>query len=204
MGRDKAMLPFGPELMLQRVVRLAGVAAGVECITVVAGKRQPLPELPPGVVVVRDEDDHLGPLSGLAVGLRAIAGRVDAVFVTGCDVPLLAPAFVERLFELLGAGDAIAPSDADGVHPLAAVYRVSVVERVGSLLAAGERRPRMLLDALDACKVNVDDLRQADPQLGSLQNVNTPESYAAALAAAGLSTPPGLEAPPTQRETHAS
>jgi len=184
-------------------VRLAGAAEGVKCIAVVAGKLQSLPELPPAVVVVRDADDYLGPLSGLAVGLRAIAGRVDAVFVTGCDVPLLAPAFVERLFELLGDSDAVAPTGADGVHPLEAVYRTSVLDRVDSLLAAGERRPRVLLAALDAYEVNVEDLRQVDPQLASLQNVNTPENYAAALAGAGISLSPGLEKLPAQREAHA-
>ncbi len=36
MGRDKATLPFGPELMLQRVVRLIGEVVSLENIVVVA------------------------------------------------------------------------------------------------------------------------------------------------------------------------
>ena len=46
MGRDKATLPFGPELMLQRVVRLIGEVVSLENVVVVAAPNQLLPELP--------------------------------------------------------------------------------------------------------------------------------------------------------------
>ena len=45
MGVPKATLPFGPETMLQRVVRLLGTV--VSPIVVVAARGQELPELPP-------------------------------------------------------------------------------------------------------------------------------------------------------------
>ena len=44
MGTSKAMLPFGPETMLQRVVRLLGTV--VSPIIVVAAPEQSLPKLP--------------------------------------------------------------------------------------------------------------------------------------------------------------
>ena len=47
MGVPKATLPFGPETMLQRVVRLLG--AVVSPIVVVAAREQSLPELPDDV-----------------------------------------------------------------------------------------------------------------------------------------------------------
>ena len=52
MGRPKETLPFGPELMLQRVVRLLGQAA--RPVLVVAAADQSLPELPEAVDIVRD------------------------------------------------------------------------------------------------------------------------------------------------------
>src|SRR4051794_36659222 len=61
MGRDKATLPFGPERMLQRVVRLLDS----EAIVVVAAPNQSLPELPTGVTVARDIHQFRGPLQGL-------------------------------------------------------------------------------------------------------------------------------------------
>jgi len=49
MGAPKATLPFGPEAMLQRVVRL--LATVVSPVVVVAARGQKLPELPAAVLV---------------------------------------------------------------------------------------------------------------------------------------------------------
>ena len=87
MGMPKAKLPFGPELMLPRVVRLLQDVVGP--IVVVAAPGQELPELPAEVITTRDEREGRGPLQGLHAGLIAIQNRVDAVFATSCDVPLL-------------------------------------------------------------------------------------------------------------------
>ena len=92
MGVAKATLPFGPETMLQRVVRLLGTV--VSPIVVVAARDQDLPVLPPDVIVTRDEREARGPLEGLRAGLKALPPAVDAAYVTSCDVPLLVPAFV--------------------------------------------------------------------------------------------------------------
>src|SRR5262245_62013278 len=70
MGLPKATLPFGPELMLQRVVRL--LASVVQPIVVVAAPRQELPPLPAGVLITHDERDGRGPLEGLLAGLAAV------------------------------------------------------------------------------------------------------------------------------------
>src|SRR5213075_573405 len=84
MGRAKATLPFGPELMLQRVVRL--LSEVVEPIVVVAAPGQELPPLAASVQIARDEREGRGPLEGLSAGLAAMAGRADAVYATSCDV----------------------------------------------------------------------------------------------------------------------
>src|SRR5947209_18374683 len=99
MGRPKAWLPFGGETMLARVARLVA-EAGLAPVLAVAAPDQELPPLPAGVEVVRDPEPHGGPLQGIAVGLAALVGRADAAYVSGCDVPLLRPAFVRRLVEL--------------------------------------------------------------------------------------------------------
>src|SRR5437764_15154428 len=83
MGRPKAWLPFGAELMLPRVVRLLGEA--VAPLVVVAAPGQDVPALPPDVTIVRDEEKGRGPLQGLAAGLRALEGRADAAFASSCD-----------------------------------------------------------------------------------------------------------------------
>ncbi|HUQ68094.1 MAG TPA: molybdenum cofactor guanylyltransferase [Planctomycetaceae bacterium] len=186
MGRDKATLPFGPEVMLQRVVRLLNEVVPAGHIVIVAAVEQVLPELPAGVTIARDSRPQRGPLEGLAAGLQALPTGIEAVYATSCDVPLMVPAFVARMFAELGDCDIAVPRDAEHHHPLAAVYRTSVLSRVERLLEGDRLRPRFLFDEARTREVPVDELRDVDPELRTLMNLNTPEDYRAALAAAGF------------------
>jgi molybdopterin-guanine dinucleotide biosynthesis protein A len=186
MGRDKATLSFGPELMLERVVRLLSEVIELKAMTVVAAQSQVLPNLPTAVVVARDDHEYRGPLQGLATGLTGIGDRCDAFYATACDVPLLAPAFVDRMFQLLDGYDVAVPFDGEHHHSLAAVYRPHVLPQILKLLESGRMRPRFLFDEVRTREVPVDDLRVVDPQLATLENLNYHEDYLAALKAAGF------------------
>ena len=186
MGRDKATLPFGPELMLERVVRLLSEAVDPQCIVVVAAPNQSLPKLPAAVTVARDNQEFRGPLQGLATGLRKMGDRFDAVYATACDVPLLVPGFVERMFQLLGEYDVAVPFDGQHHHSLAAVYRPRVLPRIEALLESDRLRPRFLYELVRTREVPVDDLRDVDPQLATLENLNCYDDYLAALGAVGF------------------
>ncbi len=187
MGRPKAWLPFGSEVMLQRMVRiLSGV---VSPIVVVAARGQDLPELPAGVEIARDEDESLGPRAGVGVGLTALSDRADAAYVSSCDAPLLSAAFVARVVAALEDHDLAIPRDGQFYHPLAAVYRTRLLPAIRELVAAGRLRPVFLSERARAREITVAELRVADPELRSLRNVNTPEEYAAALKDAGLPGP---------------
>lgn len=170
--------------MLQRVVRL--LSGVVTPIVAVAAKEQVLPELAECVIVTRDEREQRGPLEGLRAGLKALPGSIDAAYVTSCDVPLLEPAFVTRMIELLGDHD-IAVMEIDGFpHPLSAIYRRDVLPKVEELLERDKLRPVFLFDAVRTRKVQPEEMLVADPELRTLRNLNTPEDYATALADAGL------------------
>ena len=185
MGVPKASLPFGPETMLQRVVRILSTV--VSPIVVVAARDQELPELSPDVIVTRDEREARGPLEGLRAGLKALPETVDAAYVTSCDVPLLEPAFVQRMLNLLGDDD-VAVMEIDGfTHPLSAVYRRATLPHIESLLAQDRLRPIFLFDAVRTRRVKPEEMVVADPKLQTLRNLNTREDYLAALADAGLS-----------------
>jgi len=179
MGVAKATLPFGPETMLQRVVRLLG--AIVSPIVAVAAQEQVLPALPAEVIVTRDEREAKGPLEGLRAGLKALPPSVEAAYVTSCDVPLLVPGFVERMLALLEEHD-IAVMEIDGFpHPLSAVYRRAVLPQVESLLAQDRLRPVFLFEAMRTRRVTPAEMREVDPDLRTLRNLNTREDYEAAL-----------------------
>lgn len=184
MGQPKLTLPFGDEPMLVRVVRI--LRTTVSPIVVVAAPGQEVPPLPSDVRILRDEQEHLGPLAGMSVGLQALAGEVDAAFVSSCDVPLLRPEFVAEMIRRLSGHDLVVPKEGDFYHPLAAVYRTSLAERTRQLVAAQRLRPLFLIQASDSVEVSVDELRAVDPQLQSLRNLNRPEDYEEALRLAGL------------------
>jgi molybdopterin-guanine dinucleotide biosynthesis protein A len=189
MGRDKATLQFGPELMLQRVVRLMSEAIGPESMVVVAAPNQSLPKLSAAVHVARDIHEFRGPLQGLATGLGDMGDRFDAVYATACDVPLLVPAFVDRMFQSLGEYDVAVPFDGQHHHSLAAVYRPRVLPQIQSLLDSVRLSPRFLFNLVRTREVPVDDLRDVDPQLDTLRNLNRYDDYLAALAIAGFVAP---------------
>lgn len=182
MGRPKAWLPFGGETMLTRVVRLLGEA--VAPVVVVAAPGQDVPPLPPDVAVVRDPERGRGPLQGLAAGLEALRGQADAAYLSSCDVPLLQPALVRRMIELLGEHDIAAPEVGGYRHPLAAVYRLEVADIAARLLAEDRLRPAFLFDESRTRLVRPEELADVDPEFRSLRNLNTPAEYEEALHAA--------------------
>ncbi len=190
MGLPKAMLPFGDELMLPRVARLFGQVC--QPLVVVAAPGQALPELPSSVSVVYDRREGRGPLEGLLAGLSALPPECDAAYVTSCDVPLLVPAFVERMMALLGNRQIAVPHVEGYHHPLAAVYRREVREHVEALLAEDRLRPVFLFERCDTRLVTAEELTDVDPRLDTLRNLNTPQEYLAALAEAGFTAPPDV------------
>lgn len=184
MGVAKATLPFGAETMLQRVVRILGTV--VSPIIVVAARDQLLPPLPDEVGITRDEREAKGPLEGIRAGLSALPESIDAAYITSCDVPLLVPAFVERMINLMGDHD-IAVMEIDGFpHPLSAIYGRNTLSHVESLLAADRLRPVFLFDAVRTRRVKPQEMTVVDPELRTLRNLNTPAEYRAALADAGI------------------
>jgi molybdopterin-guanine dinucleotide biosynthesis protein A len=185
MGRPKAWLPFGNELMLPRIVRLLGEA--VAPVVVVAAPNQDVPPLSPEIEIVRDPERGRGPLQGLAAGLEALRGRADAAYVSSCDVPFLQPAFVRRLIELLGAWSICAPESGGYRHPLAAVYRVEVADLAVRLLAEDRLRSSLLFELAPTRIVRPEEFADVDPALQSLRNLNTLADYEAALREAYVS-----------------
>ena len=188
MGRTKATLPFGPELMLQRIVRILGEA--LSPIVIAAAATQQLPSLPAGVLIARDQLPSCGPLEGIGAGLTLLAAErpeIEAAFVASCDVPLLSTPFVLAMIDRLGDAPIAAAVEGGVPHPLPAVFRVSVLPHIRALLEEGNLRMGMLLERLPTARIDVEDLRTVDPQLWFLKNCNRPEDYDEALQLAGFS-----------------
>jgi molybdopterin-guanine dinucleotide biosynthesis protein A len=110
-----------------------------------------------------------------------LQGRAEAAYLSSCDVPFLLPAFIRRLIELLGDYSICAPLVSGFHHPLAAVYRLEILDVVRSLLSADLLRSGLLIEKANTRLVGEAELADVDPTLRSLRNLNTPGDYEAAL-----------------------
>ena len=216
MGRPKAWLPVGGRTMLETVVgaifdglrAAAGASAGAvnaavkpsapnlvaAPIVVVGAPGQELPPAGEPVLRVDDDIEGEGPLRGMAAGFAALQGKADAAFVSSCDVPLLRPALVARMIALLGDDDIAVPVVEGLHHPLAAVYRIEVLETVRDLLAREKRRPFFLFERRRTRLVTAAELEAADPRLDSLKNFNTPDEYESLVRSLETARRPGRRA----------
>lgn len=197
MGFPKAWLPFGPETLLERVVRAMGVGDRLQPVVVVAAAGQDLPLLPDDVIIVRDRRASRGPLEGLAAGLGWLAANQplgEAAFVTSCDASRVTSELGLAVASFLGDAEIATPVLDGFCQPLLAVYRVSVLSHIEALLAADRLRPMDLFDLVPTRKITLPELQLAMPMWPSPRNLNTPADYLAELAACGLTADPAVVA----------
>lgn len=175
MGRPKALLPFGGEILIERVLRRLALLA--EERLVVAAPDQELPDLP--ARLVRDPEPHLGPLAGLAAGLAA--ARAPLAFVTSCDAPFLNLDLVRWMLAEGTAWDVVVPEWEGRLHPLHAVYATSLAPACRRLLETGGRRPVDLYPGRRVRVASAEEIRRLDPTGRSFTNLNSPREYDQAL-----------------------
>lgn len=202
MQQDKNFITWRGHSLLQHVVHQVR-AVCPRVILVKSARDQPLP---PGLRLdslefVVDSAPLAGPAAALAAGLhylnqssnhtdgtRAEYGSNNAetcVFLSGSDSPCLRPALVRCLLDRLRQStDALAvvprlAADPWAVFPLCAVYSSRSQPLVADYLQRGGRSMRGLLECLPVEWLEEPRLRQLDPDLRSLINLNTPADLAA-------------------------
>jgi molybdenum cofactor guanylyltransferase len=172
-GRDKLAEPIAGRPMLDHVVeRVRAVTSDIVVVTAAAMT----PDVPPDVVIVRDDRPFEGPLAGLRIGLRAVDPGVERVIVVGGDMPTIVPAVLDRLIAALDRREAAVLADEDRPRPLPlAVRRAAASTAVDRLLDTGERRLRALLEHLDVEVIAHGVWRDDDSTGESLRDVDVPE-----------------------------
>ncbi len=188
MGSPKAALDWHGSTLLRRVTGI--VARSVTGpVIVVSARGQSLPALAGGVEIVTDEREGRGPLQGLAAGLAAIADRAPVAYVSSTDVPLLHPAFIQRVLSALDDDiDVVLPEVGGYRQPLSAAYRTSLLPVVEELIAADRMRPAFLFERSHVRRLTEADLlrtkRSPDStrNLASVSNLNEPADYERARA----------------------
>jgi molybdopterin-guanine dinucleotide biosynthesis protein A len=143
----------------------------------------------PGMHIVADSEEGLGPLHGLRTALVAAAG--EPVLVVAWDMPFVTTALLAALRAMGEAGaTAVVPVGGSSRHaePLCAYYGPETLATCERLLAAGERRAGALHEAMvDARTLTDDALSTLGDPARLLFSVDTLED----LAKIGGRLPPG-------------
>ncbi|GAC1377414.1 MAG: molybdenum cofactor guanylyltransferase [Ktedonobacteraceae bacterium] len=181
MGRDKALLPLSGAGSTPFVAHLASLLLGA-CDEVVLVTRDAAqgaayaPHLSPTVRLVSDEVPAIGPLMGLASGLRAI--QSSHALVTAVDTPFLQPALLALLLAQPHDDHLLVPLVEAIPQVLLALYPRTVLPLIEARLREGRRDLRSLLQVARVRYLEESRLRAVDPELRSFVNINTPDEFA--------------------------
>ena len=181
MGADKAALQYAGRTQLERAMALLAPHVVRAYVSVRAEQRaDPVRARYPQIA---DELDDLGPIAGL---LAAQAHHPQAAWlVLACDLPFLDELTLTQLLAARDAGGLATAyrSSHDGLpEPLCAIYEPASGPALRAYVAQGNRCPRRFLRQVAARLVT-------EPNPRALDNINTPQEYAAARAALGPDSP---------------
>ena len=165
-GRVKMHVEVGGRRIIDR--QLEVLRPLFEDIAIISNDPAPFAEL--DVPVLPDEVKGEGPLRGIASAL-AWSPR-PRVFVVAGDMPFLNADAIRHL--LAQSGQVVVPVLDGHADPLHAVYQRDCLAVVRRRLEAGQRKAAELLDDVDTVRVDANVLREFDPELRCLTNVNTP------------------------------
>lgn len=181
MGQDKALLPFLGQPLIERVwQRIAHLGDEALVTTNRPGDYRFLdlrliPDLVPG----------RGALGGL---YTALAGaHQELVAVVACDLPFASPAVLSAARDLLKDPqlDAVVPHLEGGAEPFHAVYRRrTCLPAVHASLVSGRWRADAWWPKVNLRWLEMEEIASLDPDGLAFRNVNTPEAFRAAEAAA--------------------
>jgi len=179
---DKAVADLAGTPMLRRVVDR--VAAVVDDLVIncradqVDAVGEALAGAPFDPTFARDETPDLGPMAGIATGLRAAGG--EYAFVVACDMPFVDPDLADYLFDRAAGHDAAVPRPDEWFQTTQAVYRADpMAAACEAALDRGERKIIEALFDLDYVVVDRDEI-EARASLETFENLNTREEFAAA------------------------
>ena len=181
MGKDKGFLQFGPELLLERILRI--VDPFVDEIAIVLAHSMEVPKFDSPcsdkIIWTRDRVPFHGPLQGIVEGMEVLSEKPEKVFVLTCDLPYLSETWLQTLLKQFDESVSMVVSrQNDFPNPLLALYQRNELERAAKLLDQGESKARLLIKDR---KVHYISPEQNSSIPSPIQDVNDPKSYDEAL-----------------------
>jgi molybdopterin-guanine dinucleotide biosynthesis protein A len=168
-GRNKALITVEGRTILDR---LSGLLKAFFKPAIIVTNR-PRDYFLREEMIVTDLLDLRSSLTGIYSGL--FHAPTSHAFVIGGDMPYLKKELVELILENLEpAWDVVVPVTAAGYQPLAAVYSRRCLPVMARRLARNRCKVSSIFSEVRVKEIPEARLRQADPELVSFFNINTP------------------------------
>lgn len=142
MGTDKSQLPFGgyPSLSQFQYQRLQKYFEEVY----LSAKSK---KFDFECTVIEDRYEESSPLAALITVFETL--QADTVFVLSVDAPLIDQEVIAKLIEeMTDEADIVAAQSPNGLEPLCAIYKRSVLPKAKEMYQAGDHRMTNLLENL--------------------------------------------------------
>jgi molybdopterin-guanine dinucleotide biosynthesis protein A len=177
MGGNKALLPLGDQLCIERVI--AAARAVVPDLTLIANDPETYRFL--GYPIISDAYRGIGPLGG--VHTAVLNCSTACALILACDLPFITPELLRYLISEAAEYEAVVPKDAEGrLQPLCAVYGRGCLDHIIRLIESGEYKPRALFDHVRTRVIEFTELSSLPGADLFFFDMNTPESYEQAKA----------------------
>jgi molybdopterin-guanine dinucleotide biosynthesis protein A len=171
MGRDKAFLPFGNGVLIERVIEV--VKQVTDDVLLITNS----PELYErfGLPMYADVIPDAGSLGGIYSGL--VYARAPYSLCLACDMPFVQPEFLRSLCETVANVDVVIPKNAEDFQPLCAIYAQTCREPIRQCIASGRLKITGFFDQVRVRIIEGEQLARSDPQDVMFFNANTPDEY---------------------------
>ena len=141
-GENKALLKLGNSTILEMQLK---VLSEIFDDIILVGKGFAKNT---GYRIVEDIIPDKGPLSGIHAALSY--SKNDFVFVISCDMPFLSADFIKILLREASECryDAVVPNHKNGIEPLHAVYRKTIIKNAEEVLSQKDNRIRNMFNGI--------------------------------------------------------
>lgn len=171
MGKTKALLPLRDKPVIEHIAsELKHVCDEVIVIT-----NQPQDYEFLGLSHFEDRYRQKGPLGGIESALYHV--NADVYVMAACDMPFISRHVYTHLMQQLKSHDAAVPMYDARMHPLAGVYRKTVLPAIQDKLDHDERKVNSFFDRTDVNVVH--DFGEIPEELLNKHffNMNNPDHY---------------------------
>ncbi len=176
MGRNKALLDFGGETLIERLYGI--LKSAFEEVLISANDPETYEFL--GARVVQDVFGAGGSLAGIHAALLHSRGK--SCFFVACDMPFVNLDLVRYLNQFADDYEVVIPMSRNGLEPLHSFYSRRCVPHIEQQLGRGNLKIIDFFPHVSVREVTLNEMRECDPEEMSYFNINTQEKYEAAVA----------------------